>query len=271
LGWAAVSVLKFGRRLAIAAGLLLGLGTGPCLSQAQAPAPQPVIRVAVEGAYPPFNFIDANNELQGFEVDLLKSLCEAMQARCELVQHPWDGIIKGLLNREYDAIMSSLEITERRQRRIAFSDPYYRIPAVFIASKETPPGEVTPLTMAGKKIGTIERTDHETYLKTFYKESEIALYAKAEEANLDLLVGRIDAVFADELLLSKFLATREGGCCHILGDAPAEPAYKREAYGIGLRQEDEALREQLNRAIAQVKADGTYDRIRAKYFSFDIK
>lgn len=259
------------RKLAAAAGLILGLGLFAAAAQEAAPQPRTVIRVAVEGAYPPFNFIDGNGELQGFEVDLLKSLCEAMKAECELVQHEWDGIIRGLLKREYDAIMSSLEITERRQKRVAFSDPYYRIPAVFIGSKETAAGEVTPAAMAGKKIGTIERTDHEAYLKTFYKDSEIVLYAKADEANLDLLVGRIDAVFADELLLSKFLESREGGCCHILGDAPAEPAYKREAYGIALRKEDEALRERFNRAIAQVKADGTYDRIRAKYFSFDIK
>nr|WP_035460208.1 transporter substrate-binding domain-containing protein [Microvirga flocculans] len=267
--------MRIGTRLTIIASLLIGLHVGPCLSQeahspSTTPTP-PTIRIAVEGAYPPFNFIDANNELQGFEVELLKRLCEVMQAQCELVQHEWDGIIKGLVRKEYDAVMSSVEITERRQKRIAFSDPYYRIPAVFIGSKETAPGDVTPAAMAGKKIGTIERTDHEDYLKRFYTNSEIVLYAKAEEANLDLLVGRLDAVFADELLLSKFLETREGGCCHILGDAPAEPAYRRESYGIGLRKEDEALRERFNRAIAQVKADGSYDRIRAKYFSFDTK
>lgn len=244
------------------------------MAQAQeaAPAQKPVIRVAIEGAYPPFNFIDpASNELQGFEVDLLKSLCEIMQAQCVPVQHEWDGILKDLIDREYDAVMSSLEITERRQKRIAFSDPYYRIPAVFIGSKEAAPGEVTPQAMAGKRIGTTERSDHEIYLNTFYKDSEIVLYAKAEEANLDLVVGRLDAVFGDELLLSKFLESREGECCHVLGDAPAEPAYRREAYGIGLRKDDEDLRARFNRAIAQVKADGTYDRIRAKYFSFDIK
>ncbi|WP_262028594.1 transporter substrate-binding domain-containing protein [Microvirga sp. Mcv34] len=259
------------RKLAFLASLAIGLGTAPAFAQDAAPAPTPTIRIAIEGAYPPFNFIDANNELQGFEVELLKSLCDTMNVTCELVQHEWDGIIKGLLNREYDAIMSSLEITERRQKRIAFSDPYYRIPAVFIGSKETAPGPVTPAAMAGKKIGTIERTDHETYLKTFYKDSQIVLFAKAEEANLDLLVGRIDAVFADELLLSKFLKSREGACCQILGEAPAEPAYKRESYGIGLRKEDESLRQQFNRAIAQVKADGTYDRIRTEYFPFDVK
>ncbi|WP_165820050.1 transporter substrate-binding domain-containing protein [Microvirga sp. KLBC 81] len=245
----------------------------PVASAQEATPPQkPVIHVAIEGAYPPFNFIDpTSNELQGFEIDLLKSLCDVMQTQCELVQREWDGIIKGLIRGEYDAIMSSLEITERRQKRIAFSDPYYRIPAVFIGSKEIKPGEVTPQAFAGKKIGTTERSDHETYLKTFYRDAEIVLYAKAEEANLDLLVGRLDAVFGDELLLSKFLESREGECCHVLGDAPAEPAYRREVYGIGLRKEDEDLRARFNRAIAQVKADGTYDRIRAKYFSFDIK
>lgn len=250
----------------------MGLAAPVAWAQEPPASPDPVIRVAIEGAYPPFNFIDPNsNELQGFEVDLLKRLCEVMQARCEIVQHPWDGILKGLINREYDAIMSSLEITEKRQKRIAFSDPYYRIPAVFIGSKEVAPGEITPQALAGKKIGTTDRSDHEAYLKNFYKDSEIVLYTKADEATLDLLVGRIDAVFGDELLLSKFLESREGECCHVLGDAPTEPAYRRELYGIGLRQSDDDLRNRFNRAIAQVKADGTYDSIRAKYFSFDIK
>lgn len=266
-----MTISKIGRRLAVLASLLIGLGSTLSVAQETGPAQKPEIRIAIEGAYPPFNFIDQNNELQGFEVDLLKALCDVMKAECVLVQHEWDGIVKGLINREYDAIMSSLEITERRQKRIAFSDPYYRIPAVFIGSKEATPGEVSPAAMAGKRIGTTERSDHEAYLKEFYKESEIVLYAKPDEANLDLLVGRLDAVFGDELLLTRFLESREGECCHILGDAPTEPAYKRELYGIAMRKGDEALRAQFNRAIAQVKADGTYDRIRAKYFSFDIK
>lgn len=266
-----MNIFKFGRRLGILTSLLVGLSPSLSVAQESTPAQKPAIRIAIEGAYPPFNYIDQNNELQGFEVDLLKALCEVMKAECILVQHEWDGIIKGLLNREYDAIMSSLEITEKRQRRIAFSDPYYRIPAVFIGSKEVKPGEVSPAAMAGKTIGTTERSDHEAYLKEFYKDSEIVLYAKPDEANLDLLVGRLDAVFGDELLLSKFLESREGSCCHILGDAPANPAYQREVYGIGMRKDDEKIRAEFNRAIAQVKADGTYDRIRARYFSFDIK
>lgn len=267
-----MNAFQSGRKLAILAGLAIALFTGAASAETLVPIRKPTIRIAMEGAYPPFNFIDqTSNELQGFEVDLLKSICDMLEVECVLVQHEWDGIIKGLINREYDAIMSSLEITEKRQKRIAFTDPYYRIPAVFIASKETPTGEVTPKALAGKRIGTTERSDHEAYLKAHYTESEIVPYAKADEANLDLLVGRIDAVFGDELFLSKFLQSREGDCCRVLGEAPAEPAYRRESYGIGLRKEDGNLREHFNRAIAQVKADGTYDRLSAKYFSFDIK
>ena len=271
-----MNAFDLGRKPAILAGLLAGLSAGLAAPMASADevmlAPTPVIRIAMEGAYPPFNFIDPDsNELQGFEADLLTSICHAMLARCEIVQHEWDGIIKGLINREYDAIMSSLEITEKREKRIAFSDPYYRIPAVFVGSKEVLPGEVTPQALAGKRIGAVERSDHEAYLRSFYRDSEIVPYAEAEEANLDLLVGRLDAVFGNEFQLSKFLQSREGECCHVLGAAPAETAYRRELYGIGLRKEDEDLRARFNRAIAQVKADGTYDRIRAKYLSFDIK
>lgn len=263
---------NFTRRLALLASLIIGLGAAlPAMAQEASPAAGPAIRIAVEGAYPPFNFIDQSNEFQGFEVDLLKSLCEVMRAECVLVQREWDGIVRGLVNREYDAIMSSLEITEKRQRKIAFSDPYYRIPAVFIGPKEAAPGNVSPADMAGKKIGTTDRSDHETYLKEFYRDSEIALYSKTDEANLDLLVGRLDAVFGDKRLLTRFLESREGSCCHILGDTPKEPAYRHQSYGIGLRKEDAELRARFNRALAQVKADGTYDRIRAKYFPFDIK
>ena len=77
--------------------------------------------------------------------------------------------------------------------------------------------------------------------------------------------------FGDKRLLTRFLESREGRCCHILGDAPANPAYRHQSYGIGLRKEDVALKEKFDTAIAKVVADGTYDRIRAKYFSFDIR
>lgn len=259
--------LRFRPRLSLC--LLLAFAAATAMpARAQDPAP---IRIAIEGAYPPFNFIDQNNELQGFEVDLAKALCEQMKAECTLVQHEWDGIVRGLLNHEYDAIMSSLEILDQRKKRIAFSNPYYRIPAIFIAPKDSGIKDLTPAGLAGIKIGATIRSDHADYLERYYKQSEIAFYASPVEATLDLLVGRLDAVFGDKRALATFLASREGECCRILGTAPDTPAYSRQFYGVGLRKEDAELKNRFDQALEAVQADGTYERIRAKYFDFDIK
>jgi len=250
-----------------AACLALGLGLASPPIQAQG---KPEIRVAIEGAYPPFNYLEGN-ELQGFEVDLLKALCGVMNATCTLVTHEWDGIIRGLVNREYDAIMSSLEVTERRKKRIAFSRRYYLIPAAIIARKDTAPIAVTPAALAGKAIGTVDRSEHAAYVEDLLGKSHLKTFAKLEEANLALLTERIDFVMGDKLALSGFLASREGACCHFVADVPENPTYHGNGYAVGLRKEDEALQTGFDRAIAQVQADGTYDRIRAKYFPFDIK
>ena len=233
--------------------------------------PNPGIKVAVEGAYPPFNYMDQNNEFQGFEVDLLRALCEAMKTPCTLVQHEWDGIVRGLLNREYDAIMSSLEITERRAKRIAFSRRYYQVPVTLIGVADEPIKAVDPKTLAGKSIGVVDRSDNHRYVQQHYKDSDIRTYGKLEDANLDLLTGRLDFVLGDKLAISKFLASQEGACCRIVGDMPIDPTLHGQGYGVGIRQDDPDLKARFDAAIAEVMANGTYDRIRARYFPFDIK
>lgn len=248
--------------------LVLAAALG-CAAQAQ--DKPPVIRVAVEGAYPPFNYMDSNNQLQGFEVDLLKALCDAMHTTCMPVQHDWDGIIRGLLSHEYDAIMSSLEVNERRENRIAFSHPYYRVPVVFIGSQDSTVKAITPEVLAGLRIGTTERSKHAVYLEKYFKNAQVRLYTTLEEADLDLLTDRLDLVLGDRFALSKFLESREGACCRLIAEVPQDPPYSYQTYGIGLRKEDEALRNAFDKALDAIIADGTYERIRAAYFSFDIR
>jgi polar amino acid transport system substrate-binding protein len=240
-----------------------------CSLPARAEEPR-TIRIATEGAYPPFNFLD-NNEPQGFEIDLAKALCDAMAVTCTFAIHEWDGIVKGLIGKEYDAIISSLEITERRKTRIAFSKRYYFIPPAFIGHKESDLRDVSPADLTGKTIGTTEGSHHFAYLEAHYPKSELRSFAKLEEANLDLLTRRIELVLGDKLVLSRFLKSREGSCCRFIADAPVDPAYYGDGIGVGLRKEDKDLKEMFNRAIDRVKTDGTYDRIRAKYFDFDTK
>ena len=230
-----------------------------------------LVRIATEGASPPFNFIE-NNEPAGFEVELGKAICEAANFRCVFVIHDWNGILKALLTKEYDAIMASLAINERRKARIAFSKRYYRIPAAFIGRKDTEITSIAPEALAGKIVGATENSWYATYLEERYKETALKTYGKVEEATLDLLTERIDLVLGDKLALSRFLEGREGTvCCRFVGDVPADVPAFGEGVAVGLRKEDADLKEAFDRAIDRVMADGTYDRIRAKYFSFDIK
>jgi polar amino acid transport system substrate-binding protein len=253
-------------RVALALWLGLAVVASPAVAQEER-----TIRVAVEGAFPPFNYIE-QGELQGFEVDLAKAVCAAIPARCTFVQHDWDGIVKGLLNREYDAIVSSLLITERRKKRVAFSRPYYRIPLSFITAKDAPAGDIGPAALADKAIGVVEGSAEAAYLEAKYATSQIRRYAKLEDANLDLLTARIDLVLGDKLALSRFLESREGvECCRFAGDAPFDPAHFGEGAAVGLRKDDAELKDAFDRAIGKVMADGTYDRIGAKYFTFDVK
>jgi polar amino acid transport system substrate-binding protein len=248
---------------------LSGLSLLACLA---APAQEArAIRIATEGAFPPFNYMEGN-EPQGFEVDLGNALCAAAKARCVFVVHEWDGMIKGLLRGEYDAIMASVGITERRRARIAFSKPYYRIPAAFVGRKDGSLSAVTPATLVGKAIGTIAGSDHAHFLEERYPDAQVRTFASLEEADLDLMTERLDLVVGDKLAMTRFLDSREGqACCRLVADAPFDPAFYHPGVGVGLRKEDLGLKALFDQALDAVIADGTYDRIRAKYFSFDIK
>src|SRR5215469_10744158 len=190
--------------LAVAA-LALGVAqSGPAAAQQK-------VRVATEGAYEPFNFKDAKGELQGFDVDIAKALCAKAKFDCEIVAQDWDGIIPGLLAKKYDAIIASMSITEERKKRVDFTDKYYQTPARFVAKKGSGL-KISDDGLKGKSIGAQRSTIHSNFLEEKYgKIATIKLYDTQENANLDLIAGRVDAVEADSTaLLGGFLQKPEG-------------------------------------------------------------
>ena len=96
----------------------------PLKEQIAGGIPDP-LRIATEGAYPPFNGVDTNGNLIGFDVDIAMALCEEMKANCELVAQDWDGIIPALVANKYDAIIASMSSTDERQQTIDFTSKYY--------------------------------------------------------------------------------------------------------------------------------------------------
>jgi polar amino acid transport system substrate-binding protein len=222
------------------------------------------LRIGTEGAYPPFNQIDASGKLIGFDIDIANALCAKMKAECEFVTQDWDGIIPGLLAKKYDAIVASMSVTEERKKAVAFTDRYYSNKLRFVAKKG---GGFDPAKLKGKSIGTQRATLSATYLEDKLKgQVDIKLYDTQENAYLDLASGRTDAVLADMLVSYEWLQSDAAKGFDFAG----EPLPLEDEIAIALRKEDDGLRKRFNDAIAAIRADGTYAKINASYFPFSI-
>lgn len=249
--------------------LALALCAGPAVASVEI-AP---LRIATEGSYPPFNYVDANQQVQGFEIEIGRALCERMGAVCTFVTEDWERLIPGLKHRRYDAIMASLEITEDRRRRVAFTRPYYRTPAVFMGRKNAPAPRLDLDGLRGQRIGAMAGTPYAAWLEDrLGPQAAVRLYANQDEASLDLALGRIDLVLGDKIALQEWLRRgKEADCCAFVGDAPRDPEHFGEGYGVAVRKDDAALLRRFEAALDAIVADGTYDRIRAGYFPFDVR
>ncbi len=224
------------------------------------------VRIGTEGAYPPFNFFDSDKQLQGFDIDIAKAVCEKMKVECTYVAQDWDGIIPALTAGKYDAIFASMSVTDERKQVIDFSRPYYNTPSSFVAPKDSALADAAPATLKGKALGAQSSTIQANYLEEHHGDADIKLYPSQDEVNLDLVSGRIDALLVDKLVALDWLKTDDGKCCKLLGEDIAIGG----GVGAGVRKEDTDLRDMISKAIEEIKADGTYENINARYFDFSI-
>ena len=251
---------------------LLGLfaAAAVALTAGSALADSHKVRIGTEGAYPPFNYIDDNGELKGFDVEIANALCDAAGFECEFVVQDWDGIIPGLIAEKYDAIIASMSITEERKQVVDFTDKYYNTPAKFVRKKGS--GIEVPDGMEGKVVGVQSATIHENFLRdNFGDVVEIQTYGSQEDANLDMVAGRVDLLLADSVALDEgFLQTDDGADFEFVGPDYNDPKWFGDGAGIAVRKGEDELREKLNAAIAQIREDGTYAEINARYFPYDV-
>jgi arginine/ornithine transport system substrate-binding protein len=229
------------------------------------------VRIATEGAYAPFNFVDKDGKLQGFDVDIANALCAKMKAKCTITAQDWDGIIPGLIAKKYDAIIASMSITEERKQKVAFTDRYYKTPARFIAKKGAKL-QISKDGLKGKTVGVQRATIHANYLTDNYGTvMTVKQYDTQENANLDLSLGRLDAVLADSVaLLEGFLKTPQGKDFEFTGPELTDKKWFGDGAGIAVRKEDGDLVALFNKALKEIRADGTYKKLNDKYFPFDV-
>ncbi len=230
------------------------------------------IRFGVDPTFAPFEWKDPQGKLAGFDIDLGNAICAQLQAKCVWVESNFDGIIPALKARKFDAILSGMYMTEKRKEQIGFSDKLYNGPVFLVARKNTLAGN-TVEQLKGKTIGVEQGSAQETYVNQHWRTAgiNIVAYQGADRVVQDLESGRIDgAVLSGMMADYSFLQQPQGKDFAFVGGHLKDDKLFGAGAAIGLRKEDDALRQEINGAIATILADGTYKKLAGKYFSFDV-
>lgn len=218
-----------------------------------------VIKIATEGAYPPFNDLSSDGRLIGFDVDVMNAICAKMATECEIIAQDWDGIIPGLLTNKYDAIIAGMSITPERSQQVDFSEPYFSNTIVWLAKD----GSFDPSNIQNKTLGSQRSTTAASYITNQYdgkNGNRVQLYDSYINAYLDLKAGRNDAVMAEKVSAQEWLKDNAG--FGLVGDE----IDNNDHIAIAVRQDD-PLRAEFNQALKQIKASGELAAIEAKYFN----
>ena len=249
------------------------------------------VKIATEGAYPPWNLVDASGNLVGFEIDLAKDLCARMNVTCEVVPQKWRGIIKGLNAGKYDAIMAAMSITEERKKLVAFSRNYAGTPNVFIMRKDNPAADfrtgLERLTLddinseeqvaidaiiaefKGKIIGVQVATTHANFADAYLGDhAEIRIYDFQHTIDLELYQGRLDAVIGDYAYWQPLIQTEQGKEYKIVGPHMTGGPFGG-GVGVAIRKKDQDLADLFSRAIAEMIRDGSLKKLAIKWFNYD--
>lgn len=220
------------------------------------------LKIGTEGTYAPFTFHDASGKLVGFDVEIGEAVAAKLGVKAEFVEGKWDGLIAGIDAKRYDTVINQVGITEARKQKYDFSEPYIASKAVLIVKQDNE--DIKGFAdLKGKKsaqsltsnFGKIAETNGAELVGTDGFDQSIQL----------VLTGRADATINDSLSFLDFKKQKP--------DAPVKIAAEQENAdysGIIIRKGEPELLEAINKALADIKADGTYQKIADKYFGQDV-
>jgi len=187
------------------------------------------------------------------------------------VEQVWDSMIPGLQAKKYDAIISSMSITEERLQVVDFSDKYYSTPSQIVVKTGTPFTDLASL--KGKKLGVLKGSTQEKYALGELKPVGVNVvpYEAQDQVYLDIKSGRLDGTVADRVeVTGGFLSKPEGKDYGFVGPELNEEKYFGIGMGVALRKGETQLKDEINAAIKTIRSNGTYDQLAKKYFDFDV-
>jgi len=235
----------------------------------QAPAAQDrqSLRFLTSDDYPPFEFVDPQGALAGFNIEVARAICEQLQASCTIQPRRWDNLLDALEAKEGDALIASIKPKAAASRAI-FTEPYYFTPARFVVPVGAEPFDPRPESLDAKKIGVEAGGAHEAFLKKFFPRSVVVAFDSREKMMRSVMEKQVDIGFGDAISLSLWM-NESPGCVFVGGDW-LEPAYFGEGVGIAVRPEDRDTRRRLNWALQKLDESGKLTEFYLKYFPVGI-
>jgi polar amino acid transport system substrate-binding protein len=233
----------------------------PAASSAAAAASTRVYVVGTDAAYAPFESQNEKGEIVGFDIDVVNAVAQKAKLTVKFVNTPWEGIFNALNQGDRDMLVSSITITDERKQTMDFSEPYFDARQLIAVKADSPVArfdDLKPLKV-GVQTGT---TGDEAVSKLQGKNStNIKRFESTPLALKELEAGGVDAVVADNGVVSNYVTNNAGAKFKTVSDGSFAP----EHYGIAVKKGNSELLAKLNRGLAEIKADGTYDQIHAKY------
>ncbi|EYE88445.1 amino acid ABC transporter substrate-binding protein [Fervidicella metallireducens AeB] len=222
-----------------------------------------ILTMGLDDSFPPMEFRDDNNNLQGFDIDLGNEIAKKLGVKAEFITTDFNGIILALTTGKFDMVLSTLSITDERKQTIDFSEPYI-MEGIIVAIKGGNSTINNLEDLKGKIIACQMGSTSESAGQKISGIKELKKYDKITEAFHDLSIGRIDAVVVDELV-GRYYMSKKSGEYEVLKDKLND-----EPVGIGFKKEDVELKEAVQKAIEELKKDGTLSKLSIKWFGVDI-
>jgi polar amino acid transport system substrate-binding protein len=236
--------------------MILSLLLGACAASGA----KTKVRVATEAAYPPFESVDeATKNLVGYDIDLMNAIAKKAGFEVEFQNTPFDSVLAGISTCQFDAAISAITITAERGQKMAFSSPYINAGQITTVRIDNTTIQ-GPADLKGKTIGVQLSTTGEIEAKKF-EGATVKPYDSVDLAFLDLANGQVDAVVADYPTTLNFV-NKSKDKIKTVGNV-----FTDESYGIAVCKKNTALLEKINKAMADLKSDGTIKSLEDKWLA----
>ena len=228
-----------------------------------AAAPAKVYVVGVEPAYAPFEAEDANKNVAGFDIDIMRAVAQKIGIEVKFVPTPFEGIFNFLAQGDRDLLISAITITDERKQTVDFSTPYFEA-SQLIAVQTGNTGVSKFDDLKNLKIGVQSSTTGDEIVQGLVGKNNpnIKRFESTPLALKELENGGVDAVVADDGVVKNYIANNPNQKLRTVSDSD----FPKEYYGIAVRKGNAELLAKINQGLSAIKADGTFDKISTQYF-----